>query len=262
MSEPSLPTIKRLFAESCNACAMASCANPLVDADGVVVGRICHIHSASDKGPRANKALTPEQRHAYENLLLLCSPHHDAIDKDVPAWPAERLLEIKRMAAATRSSTSATLGEAEAERVAKQLAHTYQTYTAGIMIGSIIAENVQIAHGNIVNNAAPLTESERIVARIRELLGKTGPFAVRLYHVSPYKPHDRVVPDTEIIHVLDVTEHDDLELQRSTRGFPERCYVSSSRLSTFAWDRDRYSLHVNGCIEHQASFRFVPISAR
>lgn len=261
-SGPSLPTIKRLFAESRNACAMHLCPNPLVDVDGVVVGRICHIHSASDNGPRANAALSPEERHAYENLLLLCSPHHDVIDKDVQAWPAARLLAMKLSAHAAPGPVSTPVDDGQAERVARQLAHTYQTYVAGIMIGSIIAENVQIAHGNIINNAAPVTESERIVGWIREELDKHGPLPVRIFHSSQHPPYDQRIPDTEVIHVVSVTDRGAIELQRSTRAVPQRCKIPSSRVTTFESSGDRYVLHVDGYVQCGEGFDFIPLSTR
>lgn len=81
MTEPSRPTVKRLFCLSGNRCAYPGCPRQLVDAaTGTVVGKICHIKSRNDTGPRWDASQTDEQRHSFENLILLCGPHHDIID--------------------------------------------------------------------------------------------------------------------------------------------------------------------------------------
>jgi hypothetical protein len=97
MKEPSVATAKRLFALSGNRCAFPSCEVPLVDArSGKVTGRICHIRAAQAGGPRYDRAQSDEQRHAFENLLLLCPIHHDVVDADVEAYSVARLERMKQ----------------------------------------------------------------------------------------------------------------------------------------------------------------------
>lgn len=96
MSSPSLPTIKRLFALSGNQCAFPRCPLPLVDeSSGKVTGRICHIKAQNSGGSRHDDTQSEEERHAFENLLLLCPIHHDVIDSDPDSYTVERLSEIK-----------------------------------------------------------------------------------------------------------------------------------------------------------------------
>jgi len=96
MTAPSVPTIKRLFAVSGNRCAFPSCHLPVVDqASSKVTGRISHIKARRCGGPRYDPNQTDEQRHSFENLLLLCPIHHDVIDADPKSYTVERLLEIK-----------------------------------------------------------------------------------------------------------------------------------------------------------------------
>lgn len=96
MSSPKAATIKRLFAVSGNQCAFPRCPLPLVDEpSGKVTGRICHIKAQEPGGPRYDPNQTGDERHAYENLVLMCPIHHDVIDSDPESYTVERLLEIK-----------------------------------------------------------------------------------------------------------------------------------------------------------------------
>ena len=90
--------IKRLFAFSGNQCSAPDCTRPMIAEDGItVVGKICHIEAASEKGPRFNEEMDDEQRRDYDNLILLCDEHHSIIDnkKNVQKYNKEILLEWK-----------------------------------------------------------------------------------------------------------------------------------------------------------------------
>lgn len=96
MTGPSLPTTKRLYSVSRNKCAFPKCTTPLVDApSGKVTGRICHIKASSSGGPRYDATQTAEERHGFDNLVLMCPVHHDVIDADEEAYSVERLRKIK-----------------------------------------------------------------------------------------------------------------------------------------------------------------------
>lgn len=95
MSEPSLTTIKRLFALSNNVCAFPRCNTNIVADSGSVTGKICHIKAKSSKGPRFDPNQTNEERNAPSNLILLCAQHHDIIDKEPAIYTVEILQEIK-----------------------------------------------------------------------------------------------------------------------------------------------------------------------
>lgn len=86
-------TIKRLFAHSGNRCARCRTA-PIVIGD-TVVGDICHLRARSKKGPRYDPALSPDQRNAYENLILLCKPCHSLIDSNESLYPVSYLEVLK-----------------------------------------------------------------------------------------------------------------------------------------------------------------------
>jgi len=95
MKEPSITTIKRLFALSNNRCAFPRCITTLITPSGDVHGKICHIKARSRKGPRYDESQSDEARHSFDNLILLCGQHHDTIDKQPELYTADILLEIK-----------------------------------------------------------------------------------------------------------------------------------------------------------------------
>ncbi len=83
---------------------MPDCRRPLAEPEEegvpatVVVGEIAHIigEENSAKSPRGLSLLPLEERNRYTNLILLCAHHHTVIDKNVAAWPVERLHVVKR----------------------------------------------------------------------------------------------------------------------------------------------------------------------
>ncbi|MDE3098791.1 MAG: hypothetical protein KGJ88_04910 [Verrucomicrobiota bacterium] len=64
---------------------------------GTVTGEVCHIKAQSAGGPRFDSAQTDEQRHAFDNLILLCSVHHRVVDDRPDTYTAELLKEMKEM---------------------------------------------------------------------------------------------------------------------------------------------------------------------
>lgn len=88
-------SIKRLFAMSGNFCAFPGCSLPIVESVGTITGEICHIKARSAGGPRFDKTQTEEDRHGFENLVLLCRRHHKVVDSDPDVYSVEALQEIK-----------------------------------------------------------------------------------------------------------------------------------------------------------------------
>ncbi|MBQ9246450.1 Fic family protein [bacterium] len=93
--QPLERTVKKLFALSGNICAFPSCCEPIISAEGSVVGDICHIEAAEEDGPRFNKDSNNKYRCSYENLILLCKKHHKIIDDNVAIYDVELLKKIK-----------------------------------------------------------------------------------------------------------------------------------------------------------------------
>jgi len=114
--EPSRPTMKRLFAVSGNLCAFPKCSTPLVDPlSGSIVGEICHIKGDKPGAARYDSAQTNEQRHGFDNLILLCNVHHKIVDDDDTAYTVERLCQMKHHHESRHVGTS-PVDEATADR--------------------------------------------------------------------------------------------------------------------------------------------------
>src|SRR5712671_1056267 len=92
LTEPSVPTKKRLFALSSNRCAFPRCPATLIDGK-TVVGKICHIKGARPGGARYDAQQSAAARHGFDNLILMCGRHHDVIDDDEEAYTVDRLLK-------------------------------------------------------------------------------------------------------------------------------------------------------------------------
>jgi len=91
---PKADTIRALFARSGNQCAFPSCTQPLINEQNQFVGQVCHIEAALTGGERYNPEQGDEDRRGYNNLVLLCYPHHIETN-DVNVYTAERLKRIK-----------------------------------------------------------------------------------------------------------------------------------------------------------------------
>jgi hypothetical protein len=92
---PKIDVFKALFARSGNQCAFPGCTQPLINEKNKFIAQVCHIEAASEGGERYNPNGNDEHRRSYENLLILCYPHHVETN-DVDEYPVERLLKIKR----------------------------------------------------------------------------------------------------------------------------------------------------------------------
>lgn len=98
-SSPRTSVVKQLYAVSMNQCAYSGCVTPLVDpATRTVVAEICHICAQSPGGPRYDVNQTDQERHAFENLILMCRNHHTIIDDEnnLDRFTVEWLVDLKR----------------------------------------------------------------------------------------------------------------------------------------------------------------------
>src|SRR5258708_21201836 len=91
---PTPATIKRLFAHSGNRCAFPRCTANIVQGTAIV-GEMCHIKARVPGGPRYDAHQSSQDRHGYENLILLCANHHTVIDDDPEAYTTDRLVTMK-----------------------------------------------------------------------------------------------------------------------------------------------------------------------
>lgn len=98
LASPRVSTVNRLYGLSMNRCAMPGCDTAIIDAQtNTIVGEVCHIKAQNTGGPRHDDGQSPEERHGFENLVLMCSVHHKIIDakENLAEYTVERLREIK-----------------------------------------------------------------------------------------------------------------------------------------------------------------------
>jgi hypothetical protein len=93
-------TTKMLWGRAAARCSVVQCRAELVvdrtaNDKEALIGEMCHIVAEAENGPRGQSALTSEQRHEYDNLILLCRNHHGDIDAQPETFTVELLKEIK-----------------------------------------------------------------------------------------------------------------------------------------------------------------------
>lgn len=67
-----------------------------IQGEPVINLEIAHIRAAERNGPRYDPAMTDNERRSWQNLILLCTPHHNLIDKIKPGdYPIEKLATWK-----------------------------------------------------------------------------------------------------------------------------------------------------------------------
>lgn len=138
-TEPSIQTIKRLFGESGNLCAFPKCAQALI-CNSTVLGKVCHIKGRKPGSPRYDATQSDEDRHGYDNLILMCGVHHDVIDKDEESYTVTRLQEIKT----AHIEKAANLSEEETDRGALLLFSmpvVSVNQSGGITASSVVVNN-------------------------------------------------------------------------------------------------------------------------
>jgi hypothetical protein len=96
------PTLRvQLVAAAAGRCEFFGCAAFLYEHHVSLVGgnfaRDSHIYAFSPDGPRGRVRGRPADIHALENLMLLCGPCHDMIDKNTAQYPVRRLRQFKAM---------------------------------------------------------------------------------------------------------------------------------------------------------------------
>lgn len=62
-----------------------------------VLGHVAHIVAQGDSGPRGDPSMDPKDRDRYDNLILLCTAHHQLVDTpaNYATWTVERLKALR-----------------------------------------------------------------------------------------------------------------------------------------------------------------------
>jgi hypothetical protein len=152
VKEPKPSTVKRLFALSQNCCAFPRCSTPIVEDSGTVTGIICHIKARSRGGPRYDAKQTPEQRHSFENLIVMCSRHSKIIDSEPRTYTVDLLSEMKQI---HERDGSIELSQKDAAKAIRLLDEYRAIYIAPGSSVEIHAKTVHIAGRKAPKFAAP-----------------------------------------------------------------------------------------------------------
>lgn len=99
LDRPREATVKQLYALSMNRCAYPGCPTQLVSSEtGTVIWEVCHIRAQNAGGPRYSESQTDEERHGFDNLILMCRNHHKEIDTiaNLHLYTIEWLFATKR----------------------------------------------------------------------------------------------------------------------------------------------------------------------
>lgn len=163
-SKPSAKTYNLLYAKSGNGCAFPGCKNPITIGQ-TLVGNVCHIKAANPGGPRYDSKQTNEERHGYDNLLLMCSIHNKVIDDDEATYTVERLKQMK----GTHEAESAPIPEENVEFAVGLLVSggTSTTQARDVNITAINPQSSIVAgvYQNIVHNyGSPLASGASVAA--------------------------------------------------------------------------------------------------
>jgi hypothetical protein len=153
-SGPSPSDFKALFARSGNRCAFPKCKASVVGGD-TILGQICHIKGDKPGSARHDPNQTPEQRHARENLILLCPNHHAVIDADEEAYTVERLKKMKAEHEATATAVPDEVTERAAQVFVTQTVSTVGQ-SGGIAANTIHNVNVGTTPGALSYSNIPL----------------------------------------------------------------------------------------------------------
>ena len=161
LTAPRTSTVKRLFAVSGNQCTFPKCLEPLVVGD-TVTGKICHIKGNKDGSARYDRTQSDEDRHGFENLILMCGKHHDVIDDDEESYKVERLVQMK----AEHERTATRIPDVEAERAATLIIH--QQVSSVQQSGGITAHTVHVHQygAGAEDRSIPVEKSEAITAKV------------------------------------------------------------------------------------------------
>ncbi|MEJ3652049.1 HNH endonuclease signature motif containing protein [Actinomycetes bacterium KLBMP 9759] len=93
-------TVEALIALSHRTCYYPSCGVPII----VLVDRrprmnidVAHIEALNEGGARYRAEMDDRQRNAFDNLILLCRPHHKHVDEDEERFPVPVLVQWKKV---------------------------------------------------------------------------------------------------------------------------------------------------------------------
>lgn len=109
-------------------CYFPGCREPVlrfVEGHPIMNVEVAHIHAAKKGGPFYDPAMSDKERAHFDNLLLLCKPHHTLIDKRQPdPYPPDERRRWKRERDSSLGDLSPSLDSVDSTRLAEMIEAT------------------------------------------------------------------------------------------------------------------------------------------
>ena len=166
---PKTDTLRALFARSGNLCSFPGCDHPLINKKNQFIGHVCHIESALPGGERFNIESNDEFRRSYENLILLCYPHHVETN-DVDEFTVPVMKNMKEQHEHSDEAAIYEVEEIHLEKIEKDLDVYWSNVERLNTIDHVIPELALEIGGErrVIEIVDNLRES---ISRISDLLG-------------------------------------------------------------------------------------------
>ncbi|WP_426232030.1 hypothetical protein [Pararhizobium sp. DWP3-4] len=120
---PSSATLRQLYMLSGNLCAKPTCNTVLLNANGTIVGEVCHIRAEKPGGARYDATMNEEERRAPANLILLCNVCHKLVDTEHKKYTVNILSRWK----SEREEKFEAVGDTLRQRYAEQIEDEAET---------------------------------------------------------------------------------------------------------------------------------------
>ena len=162
-------------------------------------GNIAHIEALKDEGPRANPALSEQERNAYANLIVLCRNHHAIVDADEETYTVDVLRAWKKAREDTlrefRTNEMGKITFAELEVITHSLVNNPQPSSNSMDLVPLrdkMARNSLTQRTEVLVNMG-LIQSSQVGEYVQMATGQDSSFILRLTSgfVSEYLKYRR-----------------------------------------------------------------------
>lgn len=176
---PTPSTLKRLFAHSANRCSFPECTTTLTHGD-ILVGEVCHIKGERPGSARHDPNQSDTERHAYENLIILCPTHHKLIDYDKESFSVAQLNEMK----SKHEAAAGLLADDKADDLA--LTYFNANYsnigqTGGVAAQNFRADTFTINHHRPADPFSQQRSAAAVASVWKAIMGIRNEFGVYVY---------------------------------------------------------------------------------
>jgi len=130
---------------------------------GALLGKVCHIKGAKPTAKRYDASQTDEDRHGFDNLIILCSNHYDIIDADEQTYTVERLSRMKR----EHEERATACSDEEAQRATNIILAgglAVQNVVTANQSGGIAANVINVNLSNVLLDQRPWIEVIEVIA--------------------------------------------------------------------------------------------------